>query len=656
MYEEYQNSADEELIDRIRQGEDRITDYIMDKYKNLVRKKAKSMYILGADGDDLIQEGMIGLFKAIRDYDAGRDASFYTFADLCVSRRMYTAVQASRREKHAPLNTYVSLYANMRENGSEESEGSETELVNVLTSGTDTNPESLLIDKENVADIEAAIENELSTFEKQVLDLYMTGMSYSQIARVLGRDEKSTDNALQRLKSKLKRTVQKGRMILLVLLCVLVLPMTARAAEENETEEFLMQDATQEAGVQQDKNRNMTEVDVDAVSMKISVPASCYILGQDIAEDEPYLQKIGADKEKIENYYKEAGIVLNAIAEDDSYELVVTVDENRDVSYLYYMQSLSDEKAMEFAGTIRETYEEYGYAVEDFTLYENECAKYIVFSFRQASEDNEVHCRQYYTIRNSRIYNITLRCYTGDVPPDMDAMLQEVIDSIIYTDAQEELTYENAYYGVCFGLSQGWQEITSDDREGDIQAQYMHRNGLGESIQFIARDIWGEMDTLRQLTNTRSKLDSRRELDTEQIDQLYPYIKDFFAGEDALHQEKIGGEWYFVSDMPLSYENDRLQGTYHQKSAAALREGVLYVWQYGYYSDGSLHETDYINLLENITYQEPELRKEDEKSYQNMVKLFWQVISMSAILVAFIVLILILYRKGTFKVENKEKK
>ena len=171
----------------------------MDKYKNLVKKKAHSMYILGADSDDLIQEGMIGLFGAIRDYDAGRDASFYTFADLCISRRMYSAVQASRREKHTPLNTYISLYENAGENG--------TELANFLVSEVETDPEKLFIDKENVAHIESIIEKELSAFEKQVLDLYITGMSYSQIARVLARDGKSTDNALQRLKAKLRRAV-----------------------------------------------------------------------------------------------------------------------------------------------------------------------------------------------------------------------------------------------------------------------------------------------------------------------------------------------------------------------------------------------------------------------------------------------------------------
>ena len=173
----------------------------MDKYKNLVRSKAKSMYILGGDNEDLIQEGMIGLFKAIRDYDCGRDASFYTFADLCISRQMYTAVQASHRQKHWPLNTYVSLYGSISSQGDSE----EMELAEALSPDKDQNPETLFIDRERVEYLEGQIDKELSSFEKQVLDLYLTGMSYSQIARVLGREEKSTDNALQRLKSKIKK-------------------------------------------------------------------------------------------------------------------------------------------------------------------------------------------------------------------------------------------------------------------------------------------------------------------------------------------------------------------------------------------------------------------------------------------------------------------
>lgn len=205
----YENVTDEELILRLRDGESNITDFIMDKYKNLVRSKAKTMYILGADTEDLIQEGMIGLFKAIRDYDSGRDASFFTFADLCVSRQMYTAVQASRRAKHAPLNSYISLYSTGNISDAEREEGEETQLVNAIASHVDLNPENMLIDKENVENLEKMIEKELSALEKEVLDLYMIGMSYSQIAKVLGRDEKSTDNALQRIKMKIRKYIRE---------------------------------------------------------------------------------------------------------------------------------------------------------------------------------------------------------------------------------------------------------------------------------------------------------------------------------------------------------------------------------------------------------------------------------------------------------------
>ncbi len=202
-YSEYGQATDEELIHRLRGGEEPVMDYICDKYKNLVRSKAKSMFILGGDNEDLIQEGMIGLFKAVRDYDSGRDASFGTFADLCISRQMYTAVQASRRKKHIPLNTYISLYGN----AAEQEEQEEHSLLEAIADKSESNPEDVVLDRERVAYLEKAIEKELSSFEKQVLDLYMTGMSYTQIAKVLGRDEKSTDNALQRLKSKIRKMI-----------------------------------------------------------------------------------------------------------------------------------------------------------------------------------------------------------------------------------------------------------------------------------------------------------------------------------------------------------------------------------------------------------------------------------------------------------------
>lgn len=206
--DKYEGMSDIELIMRSRDGNDEVTDYLMEKYKDLVRSKARSMYILGADNDDLIQEGMIGLFKAIRDYDAGRDASFYTFAELCISRQIYTAVQASRRQKHIPLNNYISLYGNTSDSNKED----EKYLIDALQQSGSLSPEEMIIDRENVKGLEQKIEESLSPFEKQVLDLYITGRSYVQIAKILGKDEKSTDNALSRLKTKIKKILkEEGR-------------------------------------------------------------------------------------------------------------------------------------------------------------------------------------------------------------------------------------------------------------------------------------------------------------------------------------------------------------------------------------------------------------------------------------------------------------
>lgn len=202
----YEGVSDEELIQRLRDGEDEdgITEFLLNRYKNLVKVKARSMFILGADSDDLNQEGMIGLFKAIRDYDFGRDAMFSTFVDLCVSRQMYTAVTASRRKKHTPLNSYVSL-----SEAREDSESEGKEALESLQPLVDENPESIIIGMENAEEVEHLIESELSTFERQCLELFMTGMTYVQIAKVLGKDEKSTDNALQRAKMKLKKLLKK---------------------------------------------------------------------------------------------------------------------------------------------------------------------------------------------------------------------------------------------------------------------------------------------------------------------------------------------------------------------------------------------------------------------------------------------------------------
>ena len=194
----YETYSDEELILLLRdKGQKEIMDYLMDKYKGLVKKKAKVMFLIGGDTDDLIQEGMIGLFKAIRDYKADRDSSFYHFAEICISRQMYTAVEASNRKKHAPLNSYISLSEPGRE-------GLGENFPEFLESFSESNPEQMMIDRENVEQIKKRIETELSDMEKEVLAYYMQGMNYTQIAEVMGKAPKSIDNALQRIKNKLK--------------------------------------------------------------------------------------------------------------------------------------------------------------------------------------------------------------------------------------------------------------------------------------------------------------------------------------------------------------------------------------------------------------------------------------------------------------------
>ncbi|MCR5674142.1 MAG: sigma-70 family RNA polymerase sigma factor [Lachnospiraceae bacterium] len=195
--------SDDALILRLRDGEESVTDVIMNKYKDTVRCKAASMYLLGADREDLIQEGMIGLFKAIRDYDLGRDASFATFAELCISRQMYSALEASGRKKHMPLNTYISLY--------DREDGETGEAIRDLTAPDGDDPEARFFDRENERELAEMIERELSPFEKQVLDLTIIGMTSAEAARILNRSEKSADNALQRARAKLRRLIEKNQ-------------------------------------------------------------------------------------------------------------------------------------------------------------------------------------------------------------------------------------------------------------------------------------------------------------------------------------------------------------------------------------------------------------------------------------------------------------
>jgi len=191
----YSKFTDEELIEKLRTGNAEIADYIMEKYKPLVRKKTNAMYLIGGETEDLIQEGMIGLFKAVRDYNPHKEVSFFSFAELCVNRQLYSALEASNRKKHIPLNTYISF-------SNQEMEGG-VNLEQVITDKT-ISPEEMLIEQERQIEFVSHLEEKLSPMERKVLYLYLEGNSYTQIAEIMEKTPKSIDNSLQRIRGKIK--------------------------------------------------------------------------------------------------------------------------------------------------------------------------------------------------------------------------------------------------------------------------------------------------------------------------------------------------------------------------------------------------------------------------------------------------------------------
>lgn len=194
---------DEDVVACAQNGDELAEEYIMNKFKPLVKSKSRAYFLIGADSEDIIQEGMIGLYKAVRDYNAERNASFSGFAELCVNRQMITAIKAATRQKHMPLNSYISLNKPISQDESEQT------YMDFLQEGMMLNPEALLIGQENKNFIEAQLAKSLSGFETRVLSLYLQGRSYYEIAKSLKKTEKSIDNALQRVKKKLERFLEQ---------------------------------------------------------------------------------------------------------------------------------------------------------------------------------------------------------------------------------------------------------------------------------------------------------------------------------------------------------------------------------------------------------------------------------------------------------------
>jgi len=201
--QDLQVMVDEEVVEYARSGDNAAQEYLINKYKNFVRAKARSYFLIGADREDIIQEGMIGLYKAIRDFRMDKLSSFRAFAELCITRQIITAIKTATRQKHIPLNSYVSLNKPIYD------EDSDRTLLDVISGSKVTDPEELIVSQEEFDDIEEKMSEILSSLEWQVLMSYLEGKSYQEIAEDLDRHVKSIDNALQRVKRKLERYLEK---------------------------------------------------------------------------------------------------------------------------------------------------------------------------------------------------------------------------------------------------------------------------------------------------------------------------------------------------------------------------------------------------------------------------------------------------------------
>ena len=201
----FADMPDEQVVGQAQLGDSVAIEYLLSKYKNFVRSKARSYFLIGADHEDIVQEGMIGLFKAIRDYQVERLSSFRAFAELCITRQIITAIKTATRQKHIPLNSYVSLNKPIYD------EESDRTLMDVIVEGRAQNPEELIIDRENLVSLRDQVDQVLSSLEQDVLNAYLDGKSYQEIADKLGRHVKSIDNALQRVKRKLEKHLEESR-------------------------------------------------------------------------------------------------------------------------------------------------------------------------------------------------------------------------------------------------------------------------------------------------------------------------------------------------------------------------------------------------------------------------------------------------------------
>lgn len=402
----------------------------------------------------------------------------------------------------------------------------------------------------------------------------------------------------------------------------------------------------------EEQEESMTEVFLDDAKMSIQLPASYYVLEQEIEEDNDSVAAMGLNREKIQSYFEDSQIILYALAQDNNHEIVVTMNHSEELQYIYRLKQLDKEHVEDLMLATKASYEENAYKINNAQIAEVGTARYIIFDMEQSYGEQTVVSQQYYTINDGDCYHITLRSYSGEITADMEAVFTKVVESIRYEDSYQGAYYENDEAGIGFSIPPGWQELEMEASEEYIQIQFVHTNGLGESIQFICQDIWGNMGRMQQLTTTRVDIDTRC-METEEVadarEWLSKYLGNFFDNYDAVYSKEYGGITYYTSDELTRIETDSSQGDYLVRSVVTIKNGILYAFRYGYYENGDLHEANFETMLSTIEYTTADLLAGDHQDYQDLIDMVQQAFVGIVLIVIVLTAIMLFYVLGNYE-------
>ena len=402
------------------------------------------------------------------------------------------------------------------------------------------------------------------------------------------------------------------------------------------------------------QEERMTDIYLDDAKMSIQIPASYYVLEQEIEEDDASVAAIGLNREKVQDFFADSKIVLYALAQDSQHEIVVTMNHSEDLQYIYRLKQLDEEHVKTLMRATQTGYEENQYTVRNAQVVEVAGTRYIVFDMDQCYGEQTVVSQQYYTINDGDCYHITLRSYMGEITADMEALFTQVIDSIRYENSFQGVYYENEDAGVTFGMPPGWKEMDMEESEEYIQMQFVHSNGLGESIQFVCQDIWGRLGRMQQLTTTRVDIDARCMAADETTKEWLPqYLGNFFEDYDAVYTTQYDGITYYTSDERTKVQTDSAQGDYLVRSVVTVKNGILYAYRYGYYENGNLHEANFEEMLSTITYTTADLLSGDHQDYQDLIDMVRQGFVGIILIIIVLTAITLFYVLGNYEEEQE---